>query len=263
MPSDIHIDPPAARPRIAIHTPIHRRRCGYDYRFVPAIIATACAQTYPNWTLRLLDDRNTVFDLDEVLDEAERLLGGPVLTERIRYERMDLGPVGCKRQHLVDTEDSDTDVVVNFDDDDVYGPGYLDAVLRHFVEHPRCGAILGGRTRFYHYQTVKAGPAMDWKGGSAIFSMRTDWMRTVFASVRYTDDRTASDSKWRREVQSQFVLHDVTTNRLPILFGAHDGQMSTKHGPRTPSDVPDDDRRILREVSAPQLWGFYEGLAVR
>ena len=103
-------------PKVSVITPTYARDA-----FLPGLVACFAAQTYANLELLILDD-------------SPRPSRHAFTDPRVRYthvtERLTIGE---KRNRLIAA--SSGQVIVHFDDDDYYAPGYVEWMLRQLGDH--------------------------------------------------------------------------------------------------------------------------------
>ena len=215
----------AQEPIVSIHMPIHRRDY-WEYDFIPAAIACAYLQEFPYWKLRIMDDANTTFNLEEALDTVEMWLDRSIDRDKIEYDKGAFPTLGPKRQLLLETETCP--LVVNFDSDDLYLPTYLSGMVKHFDHNPSCGIVTDGPCRWYYLRSrTYSAQAQPFKG-SAFFAIRMDWHRAIGHQVRYSSRRIGSDSRWARAIGQLFPIphHQFTRSNGQILNMKHGDNLS-------------------------------------
>jgi len=99
--------------KVSVVTPTYDRE-----RFLPAFYRMFCAQDYPVLELLVADDSPVASPFFSSLDDT-----------RVRYVHLPSRiSIGEKRNRLIDA--SSGEIIVSFDDDDYYAPGYVSGMVR-------------------------------------------------------------------------------------------------------------------------------------
>jgi glycosyltransferase involved in cell wall biosynthesis len=99
--------------KVSVVTPTYNRE-----RFLPAFYTMFCAQDYPAIELLVADD-----------SPAPSAFFSSLRDERVRYLHLTSRiSIGEKRNRLI--EASSGEIIVSFDDDDYYAPGYIAGMVR-------------------------------------------------------------------------------------------------------------------------------------
>jgi len=99
--------------KVSVVTPTYNRE-----RFLPAFYMMFCAQDYPALELLVADDSPEPSPFFSSLSDA-----------RVRYQHLaSRMSIGEKRNRMI--EASSGEIIVSFDDDDYYAPGYIAGMVR-------------------------------------------------------------------------------------------------------------------------------------
>jgi glycosyltransferase involved in cell wall biosynthesis len=153
----------------------------YDRRqFVPQAIRCFLRQDYQNAELLILDDGS-----DPIADCVPQ-------HPRIRYIRLERKlTIGAKRN--LACEQSRSDLIIHWDDDDWYPPWRLKAQVRALTES---GADLCGSSRVLYYDSAAnqsweyryTTTGVQWVGGNTLAYTKAFWKRNPFQDIQIGED---------------------------------------------------------------------------
>jgi glycosyltransferase involved in cell wall biosynthesis len=184
------------RPLISIITPTFGRPA-----FLERLITYVRSQSYENWEWRILDDSPTP---NHVLVDLE----DPRIHYRHTKKRLS---IGAKRNSLIQA--SLGEIVVHFDDDDFYGPQYIDvmlgAMLRNEVDFVRLSGFfvlsISLKALGYYRIFVKNGPAFSFNS-QAIQHVQLGELNIPMIHLNY-----GWTYMYRKLVWERAPFHDINT----------------------------------------------------
>lgn len=171
-------------PLVSCVMPTFNRR-----RFIPQALRCFAARSYRNAELVIIDDSER---------SVEKLCAG---AENVRYLRVRVSTAGAKLNLGIGIARGD--IIQNIDDDDYYGPRFIESSVRHLMgKDPErtlvtrcCFLTLVGSDGLLRHS------GHGWKAGSAFCFHREMWRRRPFREVDL-----GYDTEFRREHRPELCL---------------------------------------------------------
>lgn len=189
----------------------HERRV-FGYRFLPLAVAGVLRQTHDQWVASIIYDPGTPEDVhhDAIRLGVEIAIeNGSLDAERVasRFRRVvsDSPWIWDKRNCGLD-QVADDEIAVQFDDDDYYGPEYLERLVRHYDETPGCPLINVQRVNCYDVARRRRG--IDGQSGAALHSCRAAYAK----SFRY--------GRWRGQPYGEDTAYNIAVAAAKIIESA-------------------------------------------
>lgn len=220
--------------KVSIVTPTHGRE-----RFHARILACVRAQTFDNWEWLVLDDSPRPSTMLSQIDDP-----------RVTYIRHEGGrlTIGEKRNRLAGRACGD--ILIHFDDDDWYAPGYVATVVDHLERNRldclnlRAWYLYDHRSRFFGYWDLmdKVGfhfccggdgisfgnlEAHDQIGNENGWGFGYAYRRRVWEAVRFPAQDQGEDGVFFGSAMERFPTGYIRTGLGLALHEIHDGNTST------------------------------------
>lgn len=181
---------------VSIHVPIiYRESLDIGYQFVRNILVMAYLQDFDRWNLLLADDPSGTLNLSDTLDEVENYVGFTIDRNRIEYFQACDKNLGIKRNTMVSLTPLDTQLIINWDDDDIYMPQYLSSAIDFCIKNPFQVGIFAGKR---HQYNLAVQHCIRWhrkySNGAAYYVFRRD-MFTKFPFIKYNTTRLQGEER--------------------------------------------------------------------
>ena len=200
--------------------------------FLPAILACVRAQTYDNFEWIVLDDSDVPSaELQNCAWDKLKYIYSP--------ERITLGE---KRNMMI--AQASGEIIVNFDDDDYYGPDYVDNRIQSITDSGYQLSIMSGffvyhinTGNFGYYRTgIKKGPAYQFgqRGAKAVrleelkipfihlcFGWSFVYYKSLWEKVKFSDITMFEDREFSREALQHTKINFYESRSMDSIHAIH------------------------------------------